>query len=75
MGQVLRDARFAVRGMLKRPGFTVLVVATPCPLLLAIPVAIIGAISVAAGRAIIIKNPACVAKTYPNFFEDLERLR
>ena len=28
MGQVLRDARFAVRGMLKRPGFTVLVVAT-----------------------------------------------
>jgi heavy metal translocating P-type ATPase len=36
----------------------VLVIATPCPLLLAIPVAIIGAISVAASRAIIIKNPA-----------------
>ena len=24
---------------------------------------------------IVIKNPACVAKTYPRFFEDLERLR
>jgi len=36
----------------------VLVVATPCPLLIAIPVAIIGAISLAAKRAIIVKNPA-----------------
>ncbi len=36
----------------------VLVVATPCPLLIAIPVAIIGSISVAAARGIIIKNPA-----------------
>ncbi|MEA2235341.1 MAG: hypothetical protein QOC81_65 [Thermoanaerobaculia bacterium] len=36
----------------------VLVIATPCPLLLAIPVAIIGAISLAATRGIIIKNPA-----------------
>jgi heavy metal translocating P-type ATPase len=36
----------------------VLVIATPCPLLLAIPVAIIGAISLAARRGIIIKNPA-----------------
>ena len=35
----------------------VLVVATPCPLLIAIPVAIIGTISLAAKRAIIIKNP------------------
>src|ERR1700739_2534166 len=24
---------------------------------------------------IVIKNPGCVAKTYPHFFEDLERLR
>jgi 3-phosphoshikimate 1-carboxyvinyltransferase len=24
---------------------------------------------------IVIRNPGCVAKTYPNFFEDLERLR
>ena len=36
----------------------VVVVATPCPLLIAIPTAVIGAISVAARRAIIIKNPA-----------------
>ena len=36
----------------------VLVVATPCPLLIAIPVAIIGAISLAARRGIIIKDPA-----------------
>jgi heavy metal translocating P-type ATPase len=35
----------------------VLVVATPCPLLIAIPVAIIGAISLAARRSIIIKDP------------------
>jgi heavy metal translocating P-type ATPase len=35
----------------------VLVVATPCPLLIAIPVAIIGGISLAARRGIIIKNP------------------
>lgn len=36
----------------------VVVIATPCPLLLAIPVAIIGAISVSARRGIVIKNPA-----------------
>lgn len=36
----------------------VLVVATPCPLLIAIPVAIIGAITLAARRGIIIKDPA-----------------
>jgi cation transport ATPase len=36
----------------------VLVVATPCPLLIAIPVAVIGAISLSARRGIIIKNPA-----------------
>ena len=34
----------------------VLVIATPCPLLLAIPVAIIGAISLAARRSILIKD-------------------
>ncbi|MBL8823908.1 MAG: heavy metal translocating P-type ATPase [Planctomycetia bacterium] len=38
----------------------VLVVATPCPLLIAIPVAIIGGISLAARRGIIIKNPAAL---------------
>jgi len=36
----------------------VVVIATPCPLLLAIPTAIIGAISLCARRGIIIKNPA-----------------
>lgn len=36
----------------------VLVVATPCPLLIAIPVAVIGAISLSARRGIIITNPA-----------------
>ena len=35
----------------------VLVVATPCPLLIAIPVAVIGAISLSARRGIVIKNP------------------
>ncbi|HEY8747090.1 MAG TPA: heavy metal translocating P-type ATPase [Tepidisphaeraceae bacterium] len=35
----------------------VIVVATPCPLLIAIPVAIIGSISLAARRGIIIKKP------------------
>lgn len=35
----------------------VLVIATPCPLLLAIPVSIIGAISLAAKRGIVIKKP------------------
>jgi heavy metal translocating P-type ATPase len=38
----------------------VLVVATPCPLLIAIPVTIMGAISLAARRGIIIKNPAAL---------------
>jgi heavy metal translocating P-type ATPase len=36
----------------------VLVVATPCPLLIGIPIAIIGSISLAARRGIIIKDPA-----------------
>jgi len=36
----------------------VMVIATPCPLLIAIPVAVIGGISLAARRGIVIKNPA-----------------
>ena len=36
----------------------VLVIATPCPLLIGIPVAIIGSISLCASRGILIKNPA-----------------
>jgi heavy metal translocating P-type ATPase len=40
----------------------VLVIATPCPVLLAIPVAVIGAISVAASRGILIKDPSILEK-------------
>lgn len=40
----------------------VLVIATPCPLLLAIPVAITGAISVAARRGILVKDPSILEK-------------
>ncbi|QDT02090.1 Zinc-transporting ATPase [Rubripirellula lacrimiformis] len=40
----------------------VLVVATPCPLLIAIPVAIIGSISLAAKRAIVIRDPTVLEK-------------
>jgi heavy metal translocating P-type ATPase len=35
----------------------VIVIATPCPLLLAIPIAIIGSVSLCARRAIIVKSP------------------
>ena len=40
----------------------VLVVATPCPLLIAIPVAIIGAVSLAAKRGIVIRDPAILER-------------
>jgi len=40
----------------------VLVIATPCPLLIAIPVAIIGAVSLAARRGIIIRDPVVLEK-------------
>lgn len=40
----------------------VLVVATPCPLLIAIPVAIIGAVSLAARRSIIIRDPLALER-------------
>jgi len=40
----------------------VLVIATPCPLLLAIPIAVIGAISIAARRGIIVKDPAILER-------------
>jgi heavy metal translocating P-type ATPase len=39
---------------------SVVVIATPCPLLIAIPVAVIGAISSAARMGIIVKNPAAL---------------
>jgi heavy metal translocating P-type ATPase len=40
----------------------VMVVATPCPLLIAIPVAIIGSISLAARRAIVVRDPVTLEK-------------
>jgi P-type E1-E2 ATPase len=40
----------------------VLVIATPCPLLIAIPVAIIGSISLCARRAIIVKSPIALER-------------
>jgi heavy metal translocating P-type ATPase len=40
----------------------VLVVATPCPLLIAIPVTIIGSISLAARRSIIVRDPAILER-------------
>jgi heavy metal translocating P-type ATPase len=40
----------------------VLVVATPCPLLIAIPVAIIGSVSLAARRGIIVRDPAALER-------------
>jgi len=40
----------------------VVVVATPCPLLIAIPVALIGAVSLAARRGIIIRDPAVLER-------------
>ncbi|MFP5228257.1 MAG: heavy metal translocating P-type ATPase [Acidobacteriota bacterium] len=40
----------------------VLVIATPCPLLLAIPVAVIGAISIGARHGIVIKDPSILEK-------------
>jgi heavy metal translocating P-type ATPase len=50
-------AAWAISGQADR-FLAVLVVATPCPLLIAIPVAIIGSISLAARRGIIVKDPA-----------------
>jgi len=41
---------------------SVLVIATPCPLLIAIPITIISAISMAAKRAIIIKDPTVLER-------------
>ena len=41
---------------------SVLVIATPCPLLLAIPVAIIGAVSLAARRSILIRDAAVLER-------------
>ncbi len=54
---VIAATAWAVTGNAER-FLAVLVVATPCPLLIAIPVAIVGGIALAARSGIIIKNPA-----------------
>ncbi len=41
---------------------SILVVATPCPLIIGIPIAVIGSVSLAARRGIIIKDPAILEK-------------
>jgi heavy metal translocating P-type ATPase len=55
----LAVAAWAITGDPRR-FLAVMVVATPCPLLIAIPVAIIGSVSLAARRGIIIKDPAAL---------------
>jgi heavy metal translocating P-type ATPase len=52
---------YALSGSAVR-ALSVLVVATPCPLILAIPVAIIGGISLAARRGIVIRDPAVLER-------------
>ncbi|MCC6511706.1 MAG: heavy metal translocating P-type ATPase [Pirellulaceae bacterium] len=53
---VIAGLAWAVSGEATR-FLSVLVIATPCPLLIGIPVAIIGSISLCARRAIIVKSP------------------
>lgn len=53
---IIASAAWAISGETIR-FLSVLVIATPCPLLIGIPVAIIGSISLCARRAIIIRSP------------------
>jgi heavy metal translocating P-type ATPase len=57
---------FAAWGFSDEPSrfLSVLVVATPCPLIIAIPVAILGAISWCAKRGIIIKDPLVLERAH-----------
>ncbi len=41
---------------------SIIVVATPCPLIIGIPIAVIGSVSLAARRGIIVKDPAILEK-------------
>lgn len=61
MALAVAGVGWAVSGDPKR-FLAVLVIATPCPLLIGIPVAIIGAISLAARRGIVIRNPAMLER-------------
>ena len=61
-GRGHRPGRLGRRAATPTRFLAVLVVATPCPLLIAIPVAIIGSVSLSARRGIIIKDPAVLEK-------------
>lgn len=54
---LIAGAAWAVTGESHR-FLSVLAVATPCPLLIGIPVAVLGAISLSARRGILVRNPA-----------------
>lgn len=54
---VLSTGAYAITGDVAR-ALAVLVIATPCPLIIAAPVAFIGGLSRAAGRNIIVKTPS-----------------
>lgn len=54
-------AAYALSGSPTR-ALSVLVVATPCPLILAIPIAIIGSISLSARRGVIVRDPAVLER-------------
>lgn len=56
---VLSSGAYLVTGDIAR-ALAVLVIATPCPLIIAAPVAFVGGLSRAAGRNIIIKTPAAL---------------
>jgi heavy metal translocating P-type ATPase len=62
----LAGAAWALSGTAER-FLAVIVVATPCPLLIGIPVAVLGAISLAAKNGILIRKAACL--------EDIDRCR
>jgi heavy metal translocating P-type ATPase len=57
----IAGAAWAVSGEAVR-FLSVLVVATPCPLLIAIPVALVGTVSQAARRGIVIRNPVLLER-------------
>jgi heavy metal translocating P-type ATPase len=61
LAMVVAIAAYLLSGSATR-ALSVLVVATPCPLILAIPVAMIGGISLAARRGIIVRDPAVLER-------------
>lgn len=58
---VVAGAAWAASGDPRR-FLAVIVVATPCPLIIAVPVAVIGAVSLAAARGVVVKKPAVLER-------------